>query len=348
MLNTFFNDQIGANKSKRMDLLGSLSDQQAKAKAKTQQSDVTKSTELKTGNVSSTNALAAYSKGPVDGDDDDLDDNQIFLCKSTPFQLRVDTFIRLMKIITSFPFIIVVNTLKPEGYFQFLGSIAVIRFMNFLVYILPNIFVQLILSQSQSLSVQHIAMAVYLALYLFPVAYTVIRKLYASQQSMIIEEGTFCFKPASHIRNTIANWSMASGFVLEWIQHCLYVIPLGVMTNKVATLESLTYPYPISFRIYFWLAFVCIFICAGTLVANSGFRGKLRYRVNNSSLLWMFYFNIGGPYYVSIVTIMFMGLSCDYSQNPPVLVQKTEIVCWGSEHTNMAIAALLGILNNMF
>jgi len=321
-----------------MDLLGSLVE---KKKSETPV-DMTKSTELKSGNVAATDALASFSEGANDDKDDEDDDNHIVVFKNTPFQLRVDTIIRLVKIITSFPFIIVVNTLKPEGFFQFLGSIAVIRFMNFLVYILPNIFVQLILSQSESLSVQRIAMAVYLALYLFPVAYTVIRKLRASSSSMIIEEGTFCFKPASHIRNTIANWSLASGFVLEWIQHCLYVIPLGVITDHVTTLESLTYPYPISFRVYFWFAFTCIFVCAATLVANSGFRGKLRYKVNNSSLLWMFYFNIGGPYYVSVVTIMFMGLSCDYSHHPPILVQKPEIVCWGSEHTNMAIAALLG------
>ena len=134
------------------------------------------------------------------------------------------------------------------------------------------------------------------------------------------------------------------GFALEWIQHCMYVIPLGIITkDRAMTLEELTYPYPISFRVYFWLSFTFIMVCALTLILNSGLRGKLQYRVNNSSFLWFIYFNMGGPYYVSIVTIMFMGLSCDYDVVPPVLVQKTSIECWGTEHTNMAVASLLGL-----
>lgn len=43
-----------------------------------------------------------------------------------------------------------------------------------------------------------------------------------------------------------------------------------------------------------------------------------------------------------------MGVWCDYTENPPVLVQDRSIVCWEREHTRMAVAALMVIISLFF
>ena len=49
-------------------------------------------------------------------------------------------------------------------------------------------------------------------------------------------------------------------------------------------------------------------------------------------------------YLTSICTVMFMGLQCDYSVDPPVLIQDVDTVCWASnEHSTMSLCALLGL-----
>ena len=192
-------------------MLGSLRD--SSNGIKPYRGEFTKSSEIKSGNVAATSSLAVYTKGPIDGDDLD-DDNEVYIFKNTSCKIKIDTFVRLFKIITSYPFVIISATLKLKSPFlnNILKSIAVIRFMNFLVYIVPILFVQLILSKTKSLAAQRIAMACYLALYLFPVGSAVIHKLRASSSSSeVIEEGTFCFKPSSGIRLNIGNLSMLSG-----------------------------------------------------------------------------------------------------------------------------------------
>ena len=337
------NDVNGVSKSwSVLDVLGRSGDR----------SHVTSSQDIKAANTSATSGLEAYAQAPAEGDDtfdDDGDDNdgmgETYICKGTPCSLKIDTFTRLLKIITAFPFVLIISS-ADMALPAWAKTLVAIRFLNFLVYVLPFLFVSLILSQSKSESVQRLALYCYLALYLVPVACVVADRLKAAAKKDIIKDGTFSFKPASSIRWTIANLSMLSGFFLEWIQHVLYVIPLGIVTeDKATTMEELTEPFGMKgdFRVYFYFAFICILICALTLVLNSGLRGKLQYRVNSSSLLWFFYFSMGSPYYVSIVTIMFMGLSCDYSVDPPTLVQRPSVECWGGEHTTMAICALLGL-----
>eukprot|EP00981_Chlorochromonas_danica_P007690 scaffold1869_cov163-Ochromonas_danica.AAC.2 len=51
----------------------------------------------------------------------------------------------------------------------------------------------------------------------------------------------------------------------------------------------------------------------------------------------------GSPMFVTIVTILFMSLYCDYSDDPPVLVQDPSLVCYSDEHIVMARAALVAM-----
>lgn len=74
-------------------------------------------------------------------------------------------------------------------------------------------------------------------------------------------------------------------------------------------------------------------------------------------IVWYILYNIGSPMYVTIVTILFMGLSCQqttdtytdpdthitYTHSYPTLVQDPSLQCYSPEHTLMARAALMAL-----
>jgi len=125
--------------------------------------------------------------------------------------------------------------------------------------------VRFVLSQFKNESLQRAAIFSYLFIYVFPVGYVVFSKLWVSASIDSVEEGTFCFKPSMSVRinqvpflyfdkyNTVytryvvfflqANLYALFGFVLEWIQHLLYVLPLGIVTGNDATKLSDFPPY---------------------------------------------------------------------------------------------------------
>ena len=58
--------------------------------------------------------------------------------------------------------------------------------------------------------------------------------------------------------------------------------------------------------------------------------------------MWFFLYSTGGNGFISCVTVLFMALWCDYDvDGPPVLVQDDSIICWETQHTRMAVAALI-------
>jgi hypothetical protein len=202
--------------------------------------------------------------------------------------------------------------------------------------------VRFALSQTTSVAFQRILIGLYILLYLFPVAYVVMSKVKVSSSTSNIEEGTFCFKPARTVRLTQANFYAFMGFVFEWIQHITYVLPLGIVASENATRLSDFPPY-LSFRVYFWCTVGCTFGAGLVIVLNAVLRGKLHYRFQNSYVVWFFVYNVGSPMFVTFVTILFMSLWCDYSVNPPSLIQQPSIVCYSPEHIVMARAALVAV-----
>jgi hypothetical protein len=264
---------------------------------------------------------------------------------------KLDNLVRLAKIVLGFPFVLVVATLTLSGNFAFLRSVFMIRMMNLSIYLLAPFFVDYILADANTFW-QRVAIGGYCSIYLVPVISVIAHKISVQTSKDVVDGSTFCFKPARRMRWSMANIFMLSGFVVDWIQHCLYVLPLGVVTEeKATTLEELP-PY-LSFTFYFYTAFLSIIICGLIVILNAALRGKAQYSFNRNWILWLFYFNIGGSYFVSIVTIMFMGLWCD-SEDPnfdyPVLVQSADIKCWEGDifggsfnHRKMAYCAMLGL-----
>lgn len=202
--------------------------------------------------------------------------------------------------------------------------------------------VRFALSQTTSVALQRLMIGLYVLLYLFPVGYVVMSKVKVSSSTSNIEEGTFCFKPARTVRITQANFYAFAGFIFEWVQHILYVLPLGVVTSETATKLS-DYPPYLSFEVYFWATIACTFGAGLVIVLNAVLRGKLHYKFQNSYVVWFFVYNVGSPMFVTFVTILFMSLWCDYSQDPPTLIQQSNIVCYSNKHIIMARAALVAV-----
>jgi len=264
--------------------------------------------------------------------------------------LKVNNVTRMLQLIAGFPFVLVIACMNLSARFNWLTSVTMIRVMNLSMYALAPFTVEFVLSKYGHFW-QRAAIGAYVCLYLLPVLGVIMQKLTVQTSKDVVDGSTFCFKPARRMRMTLANMTLISGFLVDWIQHVFYTLPLGVITEeKATTLEEL--PPWISFKVYFWLAFISIIICSLTLILNSGLRGKLQYSFNRSFLLWLFYFNIGGSYFVSVVTIMFMGLWCDTDDNHDyqVLVQNEDTKCWsggifdsGFNHRKMAYCGLLGL-----
>jgi hypothetical protein len=170
----------------------------------------------------------------------------------------------------------------------------------------------------------------------------VFTKLKVSTSTRSIEEGTFCFKPTRSVSITQANAFAILGFVFEWIQHTLYVLPTGIVSgNKASKLSD--FPPFLPFEVYFWGTIACCTICGLIIVLNAVLKGKFHYRFQNSQLVWFFLYNVGSPMFVTFVTILFMALWCDFGATTPVLVQNPKLICYSDQHIVMARAALIGL-----
>lgn len=219
-------------------------------------------------------------------------------------------------------------------------SVTGIRTMNILMYVAPVVYVRFVLSVFDSVAIQRIAIGLYILIYLFPVGYVVFTKLIMATSNSRIEDGTFCFKPARSVRFTQANFYAIFGFIMEWIQHILYVLPLGIVTGEKQS-KLADFPPYLPFPVYFWISVMSTFICGLIIILNTVLRGKLHYRFQNSYFVWFFLFNVGSPMFVTIITILFMSLWCDYSTDPPTLIQDPHMVCYSPDHIVMARAALI-------
>ena len=265
--------------------------------------------------------------------EDDEDDLRIM-------GVRVTNLLRLARVVLAFPMVIVGSAINPSGRWGFMRNPWMVRLMNILIFVIPVLLVIFVLGEYDVYELHVGLIAVYIFTYLAPVAILVFSKMDVFSDSSAIEDGTFCFKPARSVRFNQANAWQLLGFIFEWVQHVLYVLPTGVITGT-EQVKVEEYPPYLSFEIYFWIAVGATILCCLILVMNAVLRGKAHYNFQKRKWIWFILFNIGSPMYVTIVTILFMGLKCDYDVDPPVLTQDTSILCYGSQHTGMAQAALI-------
>lgn len=259
---------------------------------------------------------------------------------------KTDPIMRLVKVLSAFPFIIIVASLDLSTSYSILRSPLVVRAMNLMIYVLPGMVVYLVLAKTDDASIQRIAMFFYISLYLLPVGMNVMYKLKVSSSSSKIEEGTFCFKPARSVRmSTTANIFAMSSIVMEWMQHCLYVLPLGIVSSRTEPATLSSFPPYLPFLVYYWGSVISVFICALIVILNAVLKGKAHYRLQRSDITWYFLFNFAGSLYVTVVTILFMGFWCarDGGDGDYVLVQDPRIVCWETDHLRMAVCGLVAL-----
>ena len=258
------------------------------------------------------------------------------------FGIKYSNLSRLFKVVLAFPFVVIVSTVKPSGRYAWMRSISIIRIMNVMIYIIPFVVTNLVLSEYLEPMLQIAVIAGYMFLYLLPVAFVVFSKIDIIKTSTNIEEGTFCFKPARTVRFTEANFYQLLGFLFEWIQHVLYVLPVGVVAGtKQAKIAD--YPPYLPFAVYFWLCVSGVFLCSLIVILNAVLRGRRHYKFQKSGWIWYILFNLGQPMFNTILTILFMGLWCDYTVEPAVTIQDPEVICYGDEHSRMVRAGLIAL-----
>jgi hypothetical protein len=261
--------------------------------------------------------------------------------------VKVTNIYRFFKVFLAFPFVVIISAIKPTGRYAFFRSLYVIRIMNMLIYIFPFVLVALVLEQFQNEYIQVVTVGAYIFIFLLPVAFVVFSKVDLVRSSTHIEEGTFCFKPARSVTiSNQANFYQILGFLFEWLQHVLYVLPTGVLSSESEDdtgTEIQDYPPYAPFEAWFWFCVSCTFICVAILMLNAVLRGKTHYKFQKSKVVWYILFNVGSPMFVTIVTILFMGLDCDYTQEPPILVADKRIDCFSDQHIVIARAALISL-----
>ena len=79
--------------------------------------------------------------------EDDDNYEEVYCCKEgSRFNIKLDTVIRLLKVLSAYPFVIVISTLNVANSHPIFRSNAFIRCMNFLIYFMPFLFGKLTLS----------------------------------------------------------------------------------------------------------------------------------------------------------------------------------------------------------
>ena len=154
-------------------------------------------------------------------------------------------------------------------------------------YIMPFFIIAYILSQYEVFEVQVSVIAFYIIVYCLPVAFVVFAKVDLFTSSTAIEKA-FCFKPARKVRFTEANIYQLAGFFFEWIQHVLYVLPVGVVTGQTQA-KVQDYPPYLPFSVYFWLAVSATFGFCFDIIFNAVLRGKAHYRFRRANGSGTFY-----------------------------------------------------------
>jgi hypothetical protein len=195
--------------------------------------------------------------------------------------IKVTNLLRLARVFAAFPFVIIVAAIKPSGRYAFFRNIYWVRVMNLLIYILPFFIISFLLARYEIFEVQVSVIAFYIFVYCLPVAFVVFSKVDLFTSSTAIEEGTFCFKPARRVRLTEANIYQLVGFFFEWVQHVLYVLPVGVVSGtEQAKVQD--YPPYLPFSFYFWSAVGATFGCCFILIFNAVLRGRAHYNFQKS------------------------------------------------------------------
>jgi hypothetical protein len=103
------------------------------------------------------------------------------------------------------------------------------------------------------------------------------------------------------------------------------------------------FPPYIPYKAYFWAAVGAAALCQWIIVTRAIVRGKFGYWFKRFQPVWFLVSSIGGTFYLTIGTILFMGLYCNYQTTPYTLVQDPSLQCYGTEHTVMANVALIAL-----
>lgn len=262
--------------------------------------------------------------------------------------IKASTALRFFQVISVFPFATVLLTLKVQSKssYGFTRSLIFIRICNILIFFaIPVILVDLVLQNFYKDSwVQRLTIGIYVLTMCLVVSYVAFGKLWTIAKSGGIEDGTFSFKPARKVRWTLANILQIVGLAFDWFLCCTMVLPRSVIRIVPTASNISAVPPFLPYSVYFWTAFTLVFANIFVLVLNGVLRGKALYKFQKSCWVWYSFNVVAGPFFMTISTILFMSLLCNYSVPAKLtLAADPFIKCYSNRHIMEARAGLIAL-----
>ena len=268
----------------------------------------------------------------LDGDKDN--DSSIKLCGI----VRLETLDEFLKIVSSFPFALVISRMSTKS--LLVPSTPIIVMINAIIYVLPFILFNFLLKKYQVLLTEQVVLGVYTSFYVLPALYSIVSKLWLYRSSQVTDTDLLCIRPSTTLRFSISNCMSILGMGIEWIQHSAYALPLDVVTPIGNQVTSVQYPPYLSITVYTWIAIASVFFCGLALVLRGSFRGKLAYFFNNSRIVWSLIYFFSYPLFLTMMTVLYMVFKCD---SDGVTNQDSSIECYNALHKKLCICALIAI-----
>jgi len=267
-------------------------------------------------------------------DTDKDNDSNMKLCGL----VRLETLYEFLKIVSSFPFTLVISGMSTKS--LLIPPIPIIVMINAIIYVVPFILFTFLLKKYPMLFTEQVVLGVYTSFYVLPALYSIILKLWLYRSTKVTDTDLLCIRPSTTLRFSISNCMSILGMGIEWIQHSAFVLPLDVVTPLGNHVTSVQYPPYLSVTVYTWFAIASAFLCGLALILRGSFRGKVAYFFNNSRVIWSLIYLVSYPLFLSMMTVLYMVFKCD---KDGFINQDTNIECYNAVHKKLCICAFIAI-----
>lgn len=256
-------------------------------------------------------------------------------------------------VLTQLPMVLVAQTTfrKRKAYTPYLIFVA-----NVLIWVSPHLLIRFYARTRTDGASVTIVFWAYLSIFLGPVVWVILRLARNMKSKDCVPQGTFCMRPSAHLRCATGNLLYIFGMVVEFFQLSIYNLPARYFNfeddgvnggegddeedmNDESSLVSVV----LNYNYMFWGVMVIIIFNFSIIVCRITLEGTKRHRLEAIDALWAIVNFVSAPMFVSICTICIQALSCDYSEDPPVLRRDASIVCWSGYHQGLAHCALTGL-----
>lgn len=279
-------------------------------------------------------------------DDDDEDKKSKKAEDRRVLGVKVVNILRFFQVLAGFPFAIVIGTIvQPPPSLYWIKRPWFIYVTNLLVVAaVPLLLVQFVLKEYTISWVQRLAVGSFLLVfYGIPIGYHYVKKLTVMITTPEIVDGAFSFKPSSRVRMSFSNGLAFLNMFFEWWQLVLMALPGGLLTSY-NSLGMKDYPPYLDFQYYFWACVALSYLGGLIMLIYPVLRGKTLYKFTKHPLPWNITYALGNFLFLPIVTILFMGLWCNYEdEDNPTFLQDKNVACYSDDHLVYARCGLVTV-----